>query len=35
MGLLDNEDIDLMIKLGIKNNILTQEEVKKLQSFKH
>lgn len=35
MELLDNEDIDLMIKKGIDNNILTKEEVEKLQSFKY
>ncbi len=35
MELLDNEDIDLMIKKGINNNILNKEEIKKLQSFKH
>ena len=35
MELLDNKDIDLMIKKGINNNILTKEEIEKLQSFKH
>ena len=35
MELLDNKDIDLMIKKGINNNILNKEEIEKLQSFKH
>ena len=33
MDLLSNEDIELMIKKGVDNNILTKEEVNKLKKF--
>ena len=33
MDLLSNEDIELMIKKGVDNNILTKEEINKLKKF--